>query len=131
MRMSLSSPFASALASAAVSASAESTQKVAAFASTANKAANASSAGARREPCVFMSDLRLDECEPPFTLERCDVRTSDTEEHPRRYRRILQRFASADGAVMPRLPLVALALSLTVAANAGDRITGKDFATRS
>jgi len=32
---------------------------------------------------------------------------------------------------MSRLPLALFALSLTVAANAGDRITGKDFATRS
>ena len=32
---------------------------------------------------------------------------------------------------MSRFPLALFAMSLTVAANAGDRITGKDFATRS
>jgi gamma-glutamyltranspeptidase / glutathione hydrolase len=35
------------------------------------------------------------------------------------------------GTLMQRLPLALLALSLNLAANAGDRITGKDFATRS
>jgi gamma-glutamyltranspeptidase/glutathione hydrolase len=59
------------------------------------------------------------------------VHAFDKEEHSAGRGRILQRFASAAGVLMSRLPLALSALLLTVAANAGDRITGKPFATRS
>src|ERR1700752_864112 len=69
--------------------------------------------------------------EPLAFEERRETRISDKGEHSGKRRRILQHFVSTAGVVMPRLPLAVLALSLTVAANAGDRITGHTFATRS